>query len=392
VKKDSRIVVVHLITKLELGGAQLNTVHTVTHLDPLRFDAYLFSGPGGLLAPRLAGEGRLIFVPALTRKVRLGKDVRALVSLLRLFRRIKPQVVHTHSSKAGILGRLAAFAARVPVVIHSVHGFSFSPAQSFLKRNFYLFFEKVCRPLTSHFVYVAESDIQAARFHKLLGSNYSLIRSGFPLQKFLARQPDVTALKTKYRLPGDAFVCGIIAPFKPQKGLFHLLDIAARVIDKNQAVVFFIAGDGEQRRELEDELRRRGISRNFYLPGFIDDIENAIDCFDIGVSTALWEGLPQSLVQMRLKKKAVVVSDIPGNREVIRDNLNGRVVPVTDHEAFASAILGLAADPALRARLAGYTGEDFAAWDATAMVRRQEQLYLRLLTDSGSRPGNFPKR
>jgi glycosyltransferase involved in cell wall biosynthesis len=384
-KSNSRIKVVHLITKLELGGAQLNTVYTAEHLDPLRFDVYLLSGPGGLLSARLAGADRTIFIPALTREISLGKDLLALISLLRLFKNIKPQIVHTHSSKAGILGRLAAFLVRVPIIIHSVHGFSFSPFQSFFKRNFYLFFEKLCHPLTSHFIFVAESDIQSARSNKLLADNYSLIRSGFPLQKFRGRHFDVQALKKKYQLENDSFVCGVIATFKPQKGLFHLLDIAARVISQNPAVVFFIAGDGEQRQELEDELQQRGIMQNFRLPGFLLDIENAIDCFDIGVSTALWEGLPQSLVQFRLKKKAVVASDIPGNREMIRDGVNGYLVPINDHECFASTILKLAADKVLRQRLGSYDGEDFSEWDAAVMVSRQEELYQRLLLLSGSK-------
>jgi glycosyltransferase involved in cell wall biosynthesis len=383
VKDNSRISVLHLITKLELGGAQVNTVYTVEHLDPLYFVAYLCSGPGGLLEARLAGAERLIFVPALNRQISLKKDFLALFFLIRLFKKIKPRIVHTHSSKAGILGRLAAFVTRVPVVIHSVHGFSFSPEQSFFKRNFYLFFEKICRPLTSHFIFVAESDIRYARVHKLLAGNYSLIRSGFPLQKFRKRFSDVATLKTEYQLQNDAFVCGIIAPFKPQKGLFHLLDIAARAISKNPALVFFIAGDGEQRQELEAELQRLGIARNFRLPGFISAMENVIDCFDIGVSTALWEGLPQSLVQLRLKKKAVVASDIPGNREVILDGKNGSIVPLSDHEGFASAILKMAADPVLRNRLAGYNEEDFSEWDAALMVKRQEELYQRLLLPGG---------
>jgi len=380
VKSNSRIIVVHLITKLELGGAQLNTVYTVEHLDPLHFDVYLLSGSGGVLPARLAGAERMIFIPTLTRKISLGKDLRALFSLLRFFKNIKPHIVHTHSSKAGILGRLAAFVARVPIIIHSVHGFSFSPFQSFFKRNFYLFFEKLCRHLTSHFIFVARGDIDLARRKKLVGDNFSLIRSGFPLQKFIGHHEDLVVLKKKYDLPDGHFVCGVIAPFKPQKGLLHLVEIAARVIRQNPAVIFFIAGDGEQRQELEDELQRRGIFQNFRLPGFLYDVENAIDCFDIGVSAALWEGLPQSLVQFRLKKKAVVASDIPGNREVIRDGVNGYLVSVNDHERFASVILKLAADKVLRQQLGSYDGEDFSEWDAAVMVSRQEELYQRLLT------------
>jgi glycosyltransferase involved in cell wall biosynthesis len=381
VKKGFRTTVVHLITKLELGGAQLNTVYTAEHLDENGFKAYLVCGPGGRLKTSLAARERMILVPDLVREINPLRDIRALVSLWRLFRRLRPHIVHTHSSKAGILGRVAAFAARVPVTIHSVHGFSFAPAQSFLKRNFYLILEKLCRPLTDHFIFVAESDVRTARAHGLAASGYSLVRSGFPLQKFRCRLADTSPLKKKYRLRKDHFVCGVIAPFKPQKGLLHLLAVADLVIRENPQVVFFVAGDGEQRPLLEAELLRRGIARNFRLPGFIENIENVMDCFDIGVSTALWEGLPQSLVQLRLKKIAVVASDIPGHREVVRDGCNGRLVPVENHPLFASVILQLAVDRELRERWAGFAEEDFSEWAGERMVRLQEALYKRLLED-----------
>ncbi len=378
----AKITVVHLVTRLELGGAQLNTLYTAEHLDPQRFDAYLLCGPGGMLRSRLAAADRLIVVPALAREIRVFKDLQALVQLVQLFKRLQPQIVHTHSSKAGILGRLAARLAGVPVVVHTVHGFSFSPCQSFARRTFYRLAERFCRRLTSHVIFVARADIDLALRHKLVTGNFSLIRSGFPLEKFLGRAADPAALQARFALPAGAFVCGTVAPFKPQKGLFHLAAIAAIVIHRNPAVLFFIAGDGEQRPELEAELRRRGIAANFRLPGFIADVENAMDCFDIGVSTALWEGLPQSLVQLRLKKKAVVASDIPGNREVIRDGESGFLLPASDHERFADAILRLAADAGLRRRLGDFAGEDFGEWSADRMVARQEELYQRLLVNS----------
>jgi glycosyltransferase involved in cell wall biosynthesis len=118
------------------------------------------------------------------------------------------------------------------------------------------------------------------------------------------------------------------------------------------------------------------------LPGFIRDIENAMDGFDIGVSTALWEGLPQSLVQLRLKKKALVASDIPGNREVVREGENGFLVPGDDPERFAAAILRLADDPGLRRRLEAFGAEAFDEWSADILVARQEELYQRLLVRS----------
>ena len=159
---NGKITVVHLITKLELGGAQLNTIYTAEHLDPLRYDVYLLSGAGGPLKSRLDELDRQVTVPALVREIHCGRDLQVLFSLLRFFKHIRPQIVHTHSSKAGIIGRLAAHLAGIPVIVHSVHGFSFSPFQSFFKRNFYLLAEKFCSRLTSHFIFVAQSDMNLA--------------------------------------------------------------------------------------------------------------------------------------------------------------------------------------------------------------------------------------
>ncbi len=381
---SGRIVVAHVVTKLELGGAQLNTLHTVEHLDPTRFDACLISGPGGMLKSRLADADRHLIAPALGREIRPGRDLQALLQLVRLLRRTAPQIVHTHSSKAGILGRAAARLARVPIVVHSVHGFSFSPFQPLLQRSFYRLAERSCRRLTDHFVFVSRGDIEQARRLKLVRDNYSLIRSGFPLEKFRDRG-DGPAARARFGLPADAFVCGVVAPFKPQKGLLRLARIAARAIAADPRIHFLVAGDGALRPQLEAELERLGIAAHFRLPGFVRDVENAMDAFDIGVSAALWEGLPQSLVQLRLKGKAVVASDIPGNREIVRHGENGLLVATGDSEGFTAAILRLAGDSGLRRRLGEFAGEDFGEWSAENLVARQEELYQRLLVRSWTR-------
>jgi glycosyltransferase involved in cell wall biosynthesis len=223
--------------------------------------------------------------------------------------------------------------------------------------------------------------------HGVIKENYSLIRSGFPFKKFLFKNPDTTSLRKKHNIKETDFVCGIIAPFKPQKGLFHLFEIAEKVLksEKNKKnVLFMITGDGDLREGIEAKLKEKGIFEHFRLPGFVFDIENFIDIFDLGISTALWEGLPQSLVQLRLKKKAVIASNIPGNREVIQENKNGFLVDVQDYETFAGKILYLIDDEKERERLAEFTEEDFSPWDADYMVKEQEKLYISLLTSSSS--------
>ncbi|MEN8152383.1 MAG: glycosyltransferase family 4 protein [Acidobacteriota bacterium] len=383
----NRIKVVHLITKLELGGAQLNTVFTFENLNPEIFEVFLITGDGGILNTEVEEfckmnknySGKFIMIKDLVRSINPIKDIKALLNLRKEFKLIKPDIIHTHSSKAGILGRLAGSLAGVGVVIHSVHGFSFSSHQSFLRRSFFSFAEKIISGLTTHFVFVSKNDIEVAEKKKLVkNKNYSLIRSGFPVKKFIDVSINKSAARKKYNINNSMFVCGIIAPFKPQKGLFHLIKIASLVLKEDKDILFIIAGDGTLREKIEYELEQEGISDNFRLPGFINDIDKMIPLFDIGLTTSLWEGLPQSLVQMRLNKKAVVASNIPGNNEIIINGENGYLIDIKDHKKFAEAILSLKSDIKLRKKLSFYN-DNFAEWDGNFMVEAQEELYIELI-------------
>jgi len=376
--RDPRILrVVHIITKMELGGAQLNTLYTYENLNPDRFDTYLIGGAGGILNRMVRKTSNFFVVKALVRAVHPMNDMRALHAIGRILRQLSPHIVHTHSSKAGILGRIAAHKAGIPIRIHSVHGFSFSPYQSHVKRLMYQSIEKRVAPLTTHFVFVAGHDIETARNLNLIKGNYSLIRSGFPFQEIMAPGPGRRELEQRFHIPPNQFVCGIIAPFKPQKGLEHVIDIAERVVRRRPDVIFFLAGDGRLRKKIETSLMQRGLADHFRLPGFIRPVGPVLNLFDCGLTTALWEGLPQSLVQFRLKRIPVLASDIPGNREIVRHGVNGFLIAVGDHDTFSNAIVRLRDRPAERARLGNHM-EDYSEWAADTMVSRQEELYEHL--------------
>ncbi len=382
----NRIRVIHLITKLELGGAQRNTIFTCENLDRKRFDVFLMSGEGGILKPDISkinagrndSNDRFVYIKDLIREINPLRDLRAYRCMIKEFNRLKPGIVHTHSSKAGILGRLAAKKANVPFVVHSVHGFSFSPYQHILKRTIFRIFEKFTARFTDHFIFVSKGDIPAGEKLGLFKrSSYSLIRSGFDFGKFLNVKSDIAEIKKKYNIKESDFICGVIAPFKPQKGLHNLIRIAENVLRRDKRVLFFIAGDGGLRKELESELARSGIRDRFRLPGFINEIEKVIPVFDLGISTALWEGLPQSLVQLRLLKKAVVATDISGNNEIVKNGLNGFTVKVNNITEFADKILYLKDKEGIRNSFASYD-EDLEDWDGNAMVNSQEELYISM--------------
>lgn len=379
---------VHIVTKLELGGAQLNTIFTFEHLNRDIFEVYLFSGANGVLTDKVrkdADEKNFSYtvIKDLVREIKPVKDVRAFFELKKRLKEISPDIVHTHSSKAGIIGRLASFFAdRAIIRIHSVHGFPFSRNQFFIKRMIYTLIEKAGSFFTDHFIFVSEYDAEVARDENIIKvnkDNFTLVRSGFELSRFGNGRRNNDVLRKKYGIGKDQLVVGIIAPFKPQKGLFHLIEIAERVINKEKNVIFFIAGDGELRSEIEERLKAKQIGRHFRLPGFIFEIEKIIPFFDIGVSTSLWEGLPQSLIQLRLCKKPVVASNIPGNSEIIKEGKNGFLEDPTKYNEFAGKIIELLKDKELRQSLSAFK-EDFHEWDGDYMVRKQEELYLNLIS------------
>ncbi len=378
-----KIRVIHLITKLELGGAQRNTIYTCEKMDPVCFDVFLMSGEGGVLNPSeefIGGEERrFILIKDLVRAINLFRDVKAFKFLRNEFVRLKPDIVHTHSSKAGIIGRFAAKSAGVPITVHSVHGFAFSRFHPFFMRNLYKVIEKITSIFTNHYIFVSKADIKVAKKLKLLKkASYSLIRSGFDFEKFTKSDISVSEIKKKYQISDQDFICGVIAPFKPQKGLFDLIKIASIVLKKERNIVFFIAGDGELRDSLESEMKKVGIRDRFIMPGFIDDIESVIPVFDIGVSTSLWEGLPQSLIQLRLMNKAAVVTDISGNNEVISDGVNGYTVSVGEFNEFAEKIILLKNDKSILKSLSNRS-EELTEWDGKVMVKSQENLYSSLV-------------
>jgi len=371
------IKVLHIITKLELGGAQINTIYTYDNLSKDEFSVFLLSGANGILNNRVNNKKNHIILKELIRSINPIKDFTALFKIIKYIKHIKPDIIHTHSSKAGILGRIAAKLCNVPIIIHSVHGFAFSPNHSKIKNSTYICIEKIISKITSHFIFVSKNDINTAIKHKLIKNNFTLIRSGFPIKKFLEWKDNKQIIKEKYQIPKNHFVCGVIAPFKPQKGLFHLINIAEIVIKKNKNVIFIIAGDGSLRNKLTKSIKEKGLLKYFRLPGFIDDVQNIISIFDLGISTALWEGLPQSLIQLRLMKKTVIASDIPGNKEVIIDGKNGFTHNVNDYKGFSKKILSIINNKELRNKTDNFK-DNLTNWDADYMVKEQELLYKTL--------------
>jgi glycosyltransferase involved in cell wall biosynthesis len=391
---DSRrpLRIVHVITRLILGGAQENTVASVLGLrQKPGLDVHLISGPTvgpeGSVVPALAqAPDILTLLPSLVRPVHPWRDVRALAALTRLFRTRAPQVVHTHSGKAGILGRLAARHAGVPIIVHTIHGPSFGPFQGALANWTFRAAERLAARATTHFVSVAEA---MTRQYLAAGighpAQFTCIRSGFPLEPFRQARND-PALRARWGLaPGD-FVVGKIARLFKLKGHDDLLTAAAGVVKAQPTARFLLVGDGPWRTRLEGKARALGLAKHVVFTGLAPpaDVPALIGIMDAVVHLSRREGLPRSLPQALAAGRPVVACDCDGANEVCVDHETGFLVRPGDWPTLTRRLLQLAADPDLRHRL-GQRGQALvhAQFSDEQMVEQLDALYQRLACAGG---------
>jgi glycosyltransferase involved in cell wall biosynthesis len=379
--------VVHVITRLVVGGAQENTVATVLGLRAKPgVRVKLISGPTtgaeGSLEPQFsATPGLLSFVPELVRPVHPLNDWRALRRLEAIFREQKPDIVHTHSGKAGILGRLAAERAAVPVIIHTIHGPSFGNFQNGLSNFIFRAAEKKAARVTDHFIVVADSmknQYLAAGIGR--PEQYTKIFSGFPLKPFLAAKNDLELRKTLGIAPGD-FVVGKIARLFKLKGHDDLFGVAPELIRRHPQIKFLLVGDGAWRARFENLARSLGVENHFIFTGLVppSEVPRYVGIMDALVHLSLREGLPRALPQALAAAKPVVAYDCDGAREVCRENETGFLISPGDQEKLVNCILLLAGNENLRHRLgqsgSAYVRKNFAV---EKMVDDIYDLYLKL--------------
>lgn len=379
--------VCHIITKLELGGAQQNTLFTVSHLDKKRFRVFLVSGEAGLLdeeAKALMGDD-FHRLSELGRELHLFRDIKAFFALKRFLGRLKPTIVHTHSSKAGIIGRLAAWAAGIPIVVHSIHGYGFTRYQHPLQRGLLIAAERLAARVTTRFFAVSAANRVQGIAQRLFSEDRCVvIRSGIDVNAVRNTEVDTDAKKRELGFDPTQLLIGMVAPMKPQKAPLDFIRAAALVHATHPNVGIVLVGDGELRPVVEAEAHRLGLGPNLRLLGWRRDVPEILHCLDVFVLTSLWEGLPRVYLEALAAGVPIVGTRVDGAEEVIRDGENGYLLDPGDVAGTAERVLRLLGDRDLRAVMgqraaAGLSGE----FDIYEMVRQQEQEYDRLIAQSG---------
>jgi glycosyltransferase involved in cell wall biosynthesis len=382
--------VTHVITRLIVGGAQENTLASVLGLrQKTGLEVKLVSGPSAGPEGSLASlDPQLITIPDLVRAIDPCRDFRALGQLERLFRATKPDLVHTHSGKAGILGRLAAARAGVPIIVHTIHGPSFGNFQGAMANAVFRSAERRAGRVTTHFVSVAQAMTEqylAAGIGRR--EHYTKIFSGFNLAPFLSAQND-PALRARLGISMDDLVIGKIARLFKLKGHDDLFSVAPELIRQNPRIKFLLVGDGAWRRKLEGRARSLGLEKRVVFAGLVppEEVPRYVGVMDALAHLSLREGLPRALPQALAAGKPVVAYDCDGAREACFDGETGFLLRPGDLGGLSNRLLRLANDAALRERL-GQSGRKFARenFPVERMVDALESLYLKLATDRANR-------
>ncbi len=378
--------ILHIITRLIVGGAQENTLLTCEGLHARGHQVILLTGPspgpeGSLMERASAGGYMVITTPHLVRSPHPWHDWAAYRHIKKLCRQLKPDVVHTHSSKAGIVGRAAAKAARVPSVVHTIHGLPFHPYQSRFVNAGWMALERWAAKKSHAIISVADAmTAQALAAGVGKPEQFTTIYSAMDVAPFIASDPSADAIRTQLGIPADRLVFGTIARLQPLKGHDDLLAIAGEIISRVPQAHFLWIGDGVFRGRFEATLRDKGWTDHFTLTGLVPpaDIPRLIRAMDVLVHPSYREGLARALPQAALSGLPLISYDCDGAGEVCISELTGLLVTTGDIQKLRDAIISIAQNASRRHAL-GLAGRALALerFPAKVMVDKIEALYVK---------------
>lgn len=380
----------HVITRMIIGGAQENTFLSARGLAARGHEVVLLTGPtqgpeGALLETMPPPDFEIREEPELIRDLHPLKDLHAYVNLRRFFRQRKFDIVHTHSSKAGIIARRAALDAGCPVILHTVHGQPFHPYQNRILNRLYIQAERFAARWSTHIFTVCQAMIdQAVEAGVAEREKYGIVYSGMDVEPYLNVEAD-NDLRQKLGLPPDVPVIGKVARLFELKGHDFLLEAADELVDEIPDVRFLLVGDGARRSWLEGEVKKRGLEKNFVFAGLVPpaDIPGYLALMDVLVHLSLREGLPRALVQAQAASLPAVGYALDGTPEIIEHGVTGYVCPAESTSEVARCLAHLIRNPDT-ARDMGEKGRQRVqrrfGWQR--MVTTLETAYQRFLENS----------
>lgn len=393
--------IIHIITRLDKGGSAENTLLTALGINKKKYEVILVKGPtyesrmsnkehatisADLKEARLKGV-RIVNIPFLLRRINPVYDLLALFSLYVFLIKEKPSIVHTHTSKAGLLGRLAAKLAGIPIIIHTPHGHVFFGYFEPFKTKIFILLEKLASRITDKIVTLSNREKEDYVLFKIAEEDkLSVICSGIGLNKFKeSLLSEKQNLKKELGIPENSLIVGTAGRLVPVKGPEFLIKAAKYVISKYPDAFFIFTGDGYLKQYLEKKASNLGLRENIIFMGWRDDAAKILSLYDVFVLPSLNEGMGRVLVEAMALGKPIVASNIGGIPDLVIHGKNGFLVPPKNPKELAKYIQVLLEDKDKREKM-GLAGKEMAYnFTSERMVEKIANLYKKLLTQKNIR-------
>ena len=378
---SKKIKLLHVITHLPIGGAQDNTLYTVELLNKDKYDISLSCNLNGELVSRAkkVKHLKLYDVPNLRREVSIINDIRAFLYLYKLIKKENFTIIHTHSSKAGFLGRVAAMLNKTPIVIHTIHGFAFHDYMNSFKKNIFIYLEKLSAKWTHGLVTVSNLnkkkvvDLGIAPIEKLKN-----IYSGIDLTLFINEKND--QFRKELNLDSSHLLLGSVGRLSNQKDPITMIEAFCIVIKRFPSAHLTLVGDGELRDEILIKIDQLQLNGRVHLTGNKNDPWKIYHSLDLFIMSSIYEGLGRAITEALSCGVPVVCTSVEGVPEIVRDNKTGILVPPKDPGALATGIIKSLNDMD-NARKMAEEGRKFVNenFDVKKMVDDIDTLYDTLL-------------
>lgn len=385
-KHQERVRILHIITNLAVGGAQDNMLMTLEKLNRQKYEAGLITSSEGEWLPRARGikNLHLIFVDSFKRNINPIKD---LVTLYRIYSKIKKggyAIVQTHTSKAGVLGRVAARLAGVPIILHMHHGLNFHDYLNPVLRFIFFKLERFLSNISDKLIMVSQLNLQKALTAGLAPPDkFVNIYNGIDFEKFDV-QIDIKAKRKGIGIFGSEKIVGTVGRLCPQKAPQDLIGAIPRILNARKDVIFLFVGDGELLPQMQSLSKKLGVDSHVKFLGNREDVPELLHIMDVFVLTSLWEGMPRSLTEAMYCARPVVATAVDGTPELVTNAENGILVQPKDIEALSQEILTLLNDTAKANQMGEAARKRVAeSFAIEKMVGDIEQVYDELLQQKG---------
>ncbi|HEX2912499.1 MAG TPA: glycosyltransferase family 4 protein [Chloroflexia bacterium] len=377
-----------VITQSETGGAQKYVRDLATGLPREQYEVKVVCGGNSKLVTDLQREGvEVTALECLVREINPVKDWKAFTALRKIIKAWQPRIVHTNSSKAGLLGRLAARSCNTPVILHTAHGFVLSEPLSLPVKTFYWIAEKAGAIAGNHTIAVSESDRRLAlRFGLTAPSKITTIYNGIEIQPDESPAGQFEDLRLAAGLPPEKKLVGTVANFYPTKGLSYFISACAQVKKVFPDCHFVLIGDGEERALLERQVQELELCQDVTFKGRCEDAWRMMHSLDVFVISSVKEGLPFSLLEAMAQERPIVATRVGGIPEVLREGEFGRLVAAGEPQALAKEIIDLLEHPAAARELGRQARcRVLESFTLDKMISSTHQLYQKQLAVKGDK-------